>query len=75
MFPTLVRMFYSNLKYVWGILNTKLKKHKIKQSLQEFAEIFNLPCLEYEAEGNNYSYLHVAPYFLLNPSSGIPTPF
>lgn len=43
MFPNLEKRLYSNLKYVGGIHTNELKRQEIKVSLEEFAEIFNLP--------------------------------
>lgn len=45
MFLILVRMLYSNLKYVRGILTNEVNKNKIRQSLEEFNNICNLPSI------------------------------
>lgn len=64
-FPYLVRRLYSNLKYDGEILTSEVKKHKIKLSHQEFVEICNLQCSEYEVKGNNYSYFPNLIYFYI----------
>lgn len=53
MFFSLVRMIYSNLKYIGGILTSDVKKHQIWLSLENFAEICKLLCIgsKFEAEG------------------------
>lgn len=44
MFLTLVNMFYSNLNYKYGIITSKVRNYSISFSLEEFAEICDLPC-------------------------------
>lgn len=41
-FPTLVRMFYTKLNYIDGVLISEVKKHQIWLTLEEFANISNL---------------------------------
>lgn len=40
--PTLVRLFYADLKYVGGILRSKFKKYQIHLTLKELTHIYNL---------------------------------
>lgn len=41
---TLVRVFFTNLKYAYGITTFEIQKHQIYLSLEEFVEICNLSC-------------------------------
>lgn len=63
-FPNFVRMLYSNLNYVGGILTSEVKKQDIRLYLEEFSLNYNLLCTssKYKANedaGNGYSYIHV----------------
>lgn len=73
--PTLVRMFYHNLGYVWGIITSEVRKRQIKLTLQEFMEIYDLPCSKPRTKCSKYSHILTATSFLLDPNYGIPTPF
>lgn len=42
-YPTLVKMFYSNLRYVNEVITFEVKKHLFSLFLKKFAEIYNLP--------------------------------
>lgn len=42
MFPTLVRMFYSNLNYEDEIITSKVREHLIPLTLQELTKIYDL---------------------------------
>ncbi|KAL5059164.1 hypothetical protein RYX36_030768 [Vicia faba] len=76
-FPNLVRMFYSNLNYIGGILTSELNEQHIRLSLKEFTKIYNLPCinLEYKADEDArivYSYTPIVISLLANPIFGVP---
>lgn len=42
-YPDLIRMFYANFTYKDGIIGYEVKKHPITQSLEDFAQVCNLP--------------------------------
>lgn len=79
-YPKLVRIFYPNLSYKDGIINSKVKKHPITLSLEKFACICNLSFLEQDydqidLEGNEFNYDIPAHTLLIDPSSRIPSTF
>lgn len=43
MFPTLVKMFYSNLNYIDGVVTSEVRKQDIFLSFEEIDEICDLP--------------------------------
>lgn len=81
MYTSLVKMFYSNLYYVDGIVSYEVIKHKISISLNKYVEIMDLPCIRpvfnpiKVKECNNYNYEIDVSSFLLYPKSCISSPF
>lgn len=77
-FPTLVNMFYGNLRYAkWG-LTSEVNKYNISLSLEAFGEIFNFPWsgpyyMEINQGGHFISCGSLS--FLQDPNSNIPSPF
>lgn len=74
----LVRMFYANLSQKYSIINSKVKKHHITLSLEDFACICDLPFIvqdydQMDLEGNKFNFnIHS---LLIDPFSRIPSPF
>lgn len=74
-YPILVRMFYANLKFSYGVITHEVKKYSISLSLEEFAEICNLPCFEshyQEIDQSEDFHTTTSFFFLHDPDSIIP---
>lgn len=77
-YPILVRIFFANLKFSNGIITHEVKKYPISLSLEEFAEICNLPCSRshyQEIDQSEGFHTTTSFFFLQDPDSIIPSPF
>lgn len=79
-YPSLTKMFYSSLYYIYGIISFKVIKHKISLPLEVFADVWHLPYVgplfkeDESEEGKNYNYEIIASFFLLDLNSRISSP-
>lgn len=69
----LVRMFYVNLSKM-SSQNPK-SRNTSSLSLENFAEVCNLPFFEQDLEGNEFNFDVYAHTLVIDPSCGIPSPF
>lgn len=78
-FPQLVRFFYANLIYSNGVLSSKVKKHPIWLSVEEFAQVCNLfhtnQVYDGTNKGNELNYVLTAHSFFINQTPVIHIPF
>lgn len=60
MYPSLVKMFSSNLYFIDEIVLSEVKRHKTSLSLEEFVNILNLPHedIVLNTEGKGYKFNH-----------------
>lgn len=72
-------MFYVNLDYIDGVLISEVKKHQIWQTLEDFADICNLPYIDSDyddrEEGNNFYIIKASIYLLEDSNSFTHSPF
>lgn len=77
-FPYLVRLLNTNLKYANGILNSEVNKHPIQLIIDVFEQVCNLPYSDFEYdenEGNTFTYYLVVVSFFTYQNFIIPTPY
>lgn len=75
---TLARIFSANLKYTYRIIILEVWKHHISLSLEEFVEIYNLPCTGSPCNESNKGedfIVTVSNSFLLDPNASVLSPF
>lgn len=80
-YPSLIKMFYSNLYFTDGIIYSKVRKHEISLTLEEIAKVLDLSHDEPRfnpdepEERDNYMYKSDSSSFLLDTNSCISSPF
>lgn len=79
MYPSLVKILFSNIYFIDGIISSELRKHKIYIPFEYFAKNLDLPhegaIFNPDEQGDNFNYNIVASSFLINPNSLVHTPF
>lgn len=76
----MVRILYANLTYKYGIIESEFNKYPINPSLEDFAQVCNLPFIEQhynrmDTEGKEFTFDTFAHTLLIDPSSIISFPF
>lgn len=76
----MVKLFYANLFYTDGVINSEVLKHPTTLSLEDFAQICNLPFIEkyydqIDLQGIEFNPDTLAQSLLIGPTSIIPYPF
>lgn len=79
-YPELVKIFYENINYKDGIINSKVKIPPVTLSLEDFSRDCNLPSIDQDydlifLEGNEFNFDTFDRTSIIDPSSGIPSSF
>ncbi|KAL5081100.1 hypothetical protein RYX36_009521 [Vicia faba] len=78
-YTSLANILFSNIHLTDGILQSKVRKHRINLSVEEFGEMLNLPheniVIEPEDNANRFNYITVSSSLMKEPSSNIPYSF
>lgn len=77
-YTSLVKMFFSNLHLTDGILQSKVRRHMINLSVEEFGEMLDLShkdrIIEFGDKVNRYNYIIDASSLMKEHSPSIPYP-
>ncbi|KAL5098048.1 hypothetical protein RYX36_002375 [Vicia faba] len=73
-YPTFVKMFFSNLHPTDGIIHTEVRKHHINLSIEYFGRIIYLPYQNQPMEENNFDFVPETLSLIKKPSSYVPYP-
>lgn len=73
------KLSYVGFNYVDDILTSKLNKHPIRLSLEDFTTVCNLSCTwsnyDINEESSDFKFLATSTLFMYDPNIIIPTPF